>query len=158
MELSQCWHPDVVNPLDTAYYLTPTASTFYRKNYKPLYLLLLWFHRCFSSSTAHWETCLWERRRFLRYEGAWRSINAGLTPLQLWKSVGDQQPSIITAIEIRLWRVLFDIVSLNTAIPDLLSTILADVSTMGIHDLGTNYANWFRAGEGMCALLRVYLC
>jgi hypothetical protein len=86
----------------------------------------------------------------------WKSISDWLMLLQLWKVIGNQQPSKIMVVEKRLWRVLFDIVSVNTTIPDLLATALADISAMDVHDPSTNYASWFMAGETMVISFRTY--
>jgi hypothetical protein len=65
--------------------------------------------------------------------------------------IGNQQPSIIKSVEIQLWKLLFDIVSAKTPIPNLLVTALADISVMGIRDPQENYANWF-TGETLLVL------
>jgi hypothetical protein len=48
-------------------------------------------------------------------------------------------------VEKQVWRVLFDITSMEGAIPDLLMVAL--ISTMGISDPNTNHGGWFKSGE-----------
>jgi hypothetical protein len=72
---------------------------------------------------------------------------------QLWKLIGNRQPPVIKSIEIRLWRLLFDIVSTEKPILDLLVTALEDISAMGIDDPEENCADWFTASEILPVLL-----
>jgi hypothetical protein len=48
---------------------------------------------------------------------------------------------------------LFDIVSTEKPIPDLLVTALEDISAMGIDDPEENCADWFTASEILPVLL-----